>query len=345
MKKRIRDAYGNNSPKKSSHTGAGNQESRRVPETGPVQNKNISSASPGETGESVGQSAKNEAREKSREKARESVGQSAKNEAKNEAREKSREKAGKDARGPVTSGISTEKFLKVIRDSDSANRPNLREIAGYLILIGKDKAARILALLPDDLVETISLEISRITVLKPEENKKIVERFNMASALEQQRLRGGREFARDLLERSLGRQKAFQVLEKTTSAVGIDQLDFLNHLEPGQLRHLLKDEPPRLLGIILSHLSPGKAAALLGNLPGPSQIIKAMGEKVKLSQEVMHSIAKALKGKIRRIGNQQSQYIDGPQIMAEILRDMDATSERNLLEDLGMIAPEVEASI
>ncbi len=259
---------------------------------------------------------------------------------------KARAQSPTDA-GFIKSAVKPADFIKIVTQAEPGQKPTLREIAGFLMLMGQDQASKILALLPDDLVEAISLEISRIKVLKPEESKKIIERFHVAAAEEQQRLRGGREFAQELLERSLGRHRAAEILERNAAPAGIDQLEFLNELEPNQLKVLLKEEPPRLVGIILSHLEPKLAAGLLKDLPDEvkPQIIKTMGERVKLSAEVMHSIAKALKGKIRRIGTQQSEYLDGAQVLAEILRSMDASSERNLLEDLGLRSPEVEAQI
>jgi flagellar motor switch protein FliG len=249
--------------------------------------------------------------------------------------------------GFLKTGVNPAEFIKIISKADPDQKPSLREIAGFLMLMGQDQAAKILALLPDDLVEAISLEISKIKVLRPEESKKIIERFHIATLEEQKKLRGGREFAQDLLERSVGRRKAAEILERNAAPAGIDQLEFLNELEANQLKVLLKDEPPRLIGIILSHLEAKLAAALLRDLPDglKPQVVKTMGEKVKLSAEVMHNIAKAIKGKIRRVGTQQSEYLDGPQILAEILRSMDASSERTLLEDLGLEAPEVEAQI
>ncbi|AHC14451.1 flagellar motor switch protein FliG [Salinispira pacifica] len=249
--------------------------------------------------------------------------------------------------GLVKTGLSGDDFLKIISRSAPEEKPSIREIAGLLMLMGTEQASRILALLPDDMVEKISLEISRIRVLKPEESKAIIEKFQIAAGREQERLRGGKDVARDILERSIGRRKAVDILARTSSSPGFDQLDFLNELEPGQLKQLLKDEPPRLIGIILSHLEPGRAAGLLKDLPAEKKprIIRSMGEKVKLSQDVLHNIAKAIKGKIRRIGTQQTNELDGAQVLAEILRSMDASSERNILEDLGIEAPDVESRI
>lgn len=249
--------------------------------------------------------------------------------------------------GFLKTGMGPAELLRILTKGEGGQKPSLREISGFLMLMGQDQASKILTLLPDDLVEAISLEISKIKVLKPDESKKIIERFHIATLEEQKKLRGGREFAQDLLEKSVGRRKAAEILERNAAPAGVDQLEFLNELEPNQLKHLLKDEPPRLVGIILSHLEAKLAAGLLKEMPDElkPQIVRTMGERVKLSQEVMHNITKALKGKIRRIGTQQSNYLDGPQILAEILRSMDASSERNLLEDLGFEAPEVEAQI
>lgn len=249
--------------------------------------------------------------------------------------------------GFVKTGIEPAQMLKLIAGNLDGEKPSMREIAGFLMLMGAEKASKILALLPDDLVEAISLEISKIKVLKPEESKRIIARFHAASLQEQQQLRGGRQFAQDLLERSVGKKKALDIMARRAHTPQIDQLGFLNDLEAGQLKQLLRDEPPRLIGIILSHLESKRAAGLLKDLDDSTKaaVIRSMGSRVELSQEVLHSIAKALKGKIRRIGTQQSEFIDGPQILAEIIRNLGASQERSLMEELGFDAPDIEAQI
>ena len=243
--------------------------------------------------------------------------------------------------------VNSSDFLKFVSQTDPGQRPSLGEIAGFLLLIGKDEAAKILAHLPDDLIEKISLEISRIGVLRPEEGKKIIEHFHIAVTEEQKKLQGGRKFARELLEKSLGKEKAVNIISRILAPASIDQLDFLNELEPAQLRHLLSEEHPRLIGIILSHLEPQLGAKLLEILPNEikPQIIHTMRERVRLSQETLESIVKSLKEKIRRIGTQQTEILDGAQILTEILRSMNADAERRLLEELGMRVPEIQTQI
>lgn len=244
-----------------------------------------------------------------------------------------------------TNPAGTE-FLKVISQIDPEARPSLREIAGFLLLIGKDEAANVLAHLPDDMIEKISLEISQINTLSSEESRNIIERFHIAARKETERLQGGQEFARELLEKSLGREKAVSILGRT-NLPPVNQLNFLNVLEPAQLQNLLAHEPPRVIGIILSRLEPKLAADFLKILPPDvkPQIIHTMREPVKIAAETIKNIEETLKKKIRQLGTQQSETPDGPQVMAEILRNMDTDEEQNILSDLSRTVPEVQEQI
>ena len=261
-------------------------------------------------------------------------------------------KSEEPARKPETvsfekTTVSGATLLKLIQQDDSEKRPSLREIAGFLLLMGKDEAAKILALLPDDLIEKISLEISKIDVLRPEESREIISRFHIAATAELKKLRGGRDFARELLEKSVGKDRATYIMNRAVAPASFDHLDFLNELEAAQLRQLLREEPPRLIGVILSHLEAQLGAELLKQLPNEikPQIIHSMRERMKLSQDTLQSIAKSLKEKIRNTGTHESEDLDGPQVMAEILRNMDASSERSILEELATEAPAIQAQI
>ena len=255
--------------------------------------------------------------------------------------------SGKTMKRFEKTAVNSAEFLRLINQADPKERPSLREIAGFLLLMGTDEASKILTLLPEDLVEKISLEISRIKVLQPDESREIIARFHLAATEEKRRLRGGKQFAQELLEKSLGETRAAEILDRIIVPASFDQLDFLNELEPAQLKHLLAEEPPRLIGIILSHLEPKLGADLLQSIPSEikPQIIQTMRDRVRLSQETLHSIVKSLKKKIRRIGTHQSEVLDGAQIVADILRNMNASAEREILEELGIEAPDIQAQI
>ncbi len=238
-------------------------------------------------------------------------------------------------------------ILKIITPDDSAKGPELREIAGFLMLLGKDAASKIIAHLPEHLIEKIAFEISRITTLKPEERTAILTRFHLAAKEEQKKLHGGYETARALLEKSLNKEQAENILRRIAPAKNIPHLRFLNELEPAQLRQLLIKEPPRLIGIILAHLESTLAADLLKILPAAltPRIIHTMKNPARLSSETMNSIEESLKKKIRLVGTQQNETPDGTRILAEILRNMDTSKGRNILNELGMTDPDIREKI
>mgnify|MGYP000980194763 CR=1 FL=1 len=88
-----------------------------------------------------------------------------------------------------------------------------KKAAILLISLGPEIASQILKLLPDKLIQKVTYEIANMDYVEPKESDEIINEFlNMASAREYL-LDGGIDYAKNLLHKALGSQKAKEVID------------------------------------------------------------------------------------------------------------------------------------
>jgi flagellar motor switch protein FliG len=219
---------------------------------------------------------------------------------------------------------------------DNEKGPTRTEIAKYMLIIGPEQASKILKHLPEDAIEAIVKEISAIRVVPAEERHEILQKFDFLFAVQQPRSTGGVETARGFLVQAFGAEKGEEFLRKALPDKVFKHFQFLEEYEPQQIFTLLKHEGQALRALVLSHLSPPKAAAVIKLMVREDQLdlIRRLSKMEKLDRDVLISVEEALKERIRKIGTVQSDEVDGKGVLAEILKNMDAKSETTLLEYL-----------
>ena len=225
--------------------------------------------------------------------------------------------------------------------------PSKTDIAKYLLAIGPDQAAQILKHLPEDAVEDVVREVSRIRVLDPKERDTILAKFDYLFAVQRPTPTGGVETARGFLVQAFGQEKGESLLRKALPDQVHKHFEFLEGYEARQIHTLMKSEGPALRTLVFAHLSPQKTAGVLKLLPKEEQldILRRLSRLEKLDRDIMVSVEEALRERIRKLGTPQDTEIDGKGVLAEILKNMDAGSESTLLHYLEDADPELGTEI
>ena len=77
---------------------------------------------------------------------------------------------------------------------------------------------------------------------------------------------GGLAFAQQLLEQSLGPERAAEIIDRLNAAAVQMPFQFLHRADPAQLRSFIADEHPQVIALVLAHMTPDKASLLLSGL-------------------------------------------------------------------------------
>jgi len=222
-----------------------------------------------------------------------------------------------------------------------------RRVAKFLILIGSEQAAEILAELDPKQVEEISKEITLTKVIKPEERDEILAEFHELFSKPFRfsgSSQGGVETARRILYAAKGPEKGEELLNRAVPESKENLFGFLEDFSPEQLVMVLKSETAQTTALILSRLTPKISAETLSRLPPDSkpEVLRRMAYQKEISPEVLEQIAAALKEKVRHISSSSNDIkIDGMQALAAILKQGDYGFGDKIINDLEKSIPEI----
>ena len=160
-------------------------------------------------------------------------------------------------------------------------------------------------------------------------------------------VQGGIDYARDLLEKSLGSHKAVEILNRLQGALQTVPFDFIKRADPHQILNFIQNEHPQTIALILSHLGPDQAASILRQLPQDVQIdvTKRIAIMERATPDVIMEVERVLERKISSVFTQEYAAAGGVRAVAEIMNRMDRSTEKVVMEKLEEENPELADDI
>ncbi|MCL2557827.1 MAG: flagellar motor switch protein FliG [Treponema sp.] len=236
-------------------------------------------------------------------------------------------------------------LLKTARPPEGAESKT-RRVAKFLILVGAEQAAKILALLDARQIEDVTKEIALVKGIDGAEAEAIVAEFTaLFSGALGPRDSGGVETARRMLHAAYGPERGEEILNKTVPGSKENPLAFLGALDAEQIHLLLKDEKPGAAALVLARLPPKISADAIGKFPAElkKEILLRLARKREVSPDILQSVAQSLKAKARLLegSGEDGVEIDGMQKLAAILKHGDYSFGDRLLGELESEDPEI----
>ena len=135
----------------------------------------------------------------------------------------------------------------------------LQKAAVLLIALGPEKSASIFKYLKEDEIEELTLEIANTRSIAPQLKDDIINEFYQVCLAQQYISEGGIGYAKDLLDKELGEERAQQVITKLTASLQVRPFEFVRKTDASQVLNFIQDEHPQTIAMILSYLSPNQA--------------------------------------------------------------------------------------
>ena len=217
----------------------------------------------------------------------------------------------------------------------------------FLIAIGNDVATEIFKHLREDEIEQITFEIARLDKITPEDKEKVLIEFNEMMMAQGFITNGGIDFARGLLEKSLGNQKAIDIINRLTSSLQVRPFDFVRRTDPAQLLNFIQGEHPQTVALIFSYLEPNKAATIMSSLPHTIQadVAKRIATMDRVSPDVLREVERVLERKLSTLASEDYTSAGGIDAVVEILNNVDRGTEKTIIEALEEEDPELAEEI
>ena len=209
-----------------------------------------------------------------------------------------------------------------------------RRVAKFLILIGVDQAALVMKHLTQEETEKIIPEITAVRTIDPDEALDILEEFN--SIVERVKEGGGTHTAQTILEKAFGAERAKDLMDRLNIEEDVKPFAYLEEKESDRIYELLKEEANTVRALVLSYLKPEKAASVIKLLPAADkkEVIIQLAHAKKISPDILKRVDNAIHEKSLRQIDVKTNVIDGKGVLAEILKKMDFSSEKEIISAL-----------
>lgn len=218
----------------------------------------------------------------------------------------------------------------------------VRKAAILLIQMGKDRASEVMAHLSDAEVEGISAEIARLDSVSASETEQVLTEFHDLATAHAHITQGGFNFAQQLLEQSLGPERAKEIMDRLHAASVQMPFQFLHRADPAQLRGFISDEHPQVIAMVLAYMAPDKASLLLSGLPAHQQAVVAHRIAVmdRTSPEIVRTVESVLERKLSSmLQPAEISRVGGVDPLVNIINRSDRPTERQIVEGLEGLDP------
>lgn len=230
--------------------------------------------------------------------------------------------------------VPAEESVGLIKVPKGENR--YEKAAKLLVVLGKEEASKVLKHLPEEEVEKITLEVSRLKRIPAAEAEALLKEVGDKNP-HPDLFKGGKDIARSILSSAFGEEKGEALFKKAVPETLTETFSFLEELDETQLVMLLKKESVHVLPIVLHNIDPQKASLVIKALTKEerTEVIRRIASLKRVDMSVIKIIENNLKDKIEKMGKVvPGEKIDGHSALAEILKHMDASREKAILAGL-----------
>lgn len=224
----------------------------------------------------------------------------------------------------------------------------IKKAAILMISLGPETSAEIMKMLPDSYIQKVSYEIANIDYVKPEERENIIDEFMGMTQAREFILDGGIEYAKDLLNKALGPQRAKEVIDMLNQIQLREKpFDIARKADTAQLTTLLLGEHPQTVALILTYIQPDKAASVLAQFSIEEQveIAERIGTMTGTTPAIIEKIEKVIETKFSSFVENDKETTGGVNTLVEILNVVGRSAEKKIVEELEKTQPELADEI
>ena len=223
----------------------------------------------------------------------------------------------------------------------------VQKAAILLIALGPEKSSNVFKHLKEDEIEQLTLEIANTRSVSPATKDAVLDEFYEDCLAQQYIAEGGITYAKELLEKALGEERARDVIGKLTASLQVRPFEFVRKTDASQLLNFIQDEHPQTIALILSYLSSGQAASIISALTPDKQtdVAKRIAQMDRTSPDVIKEVEKVLEQKLSSLVNQDYTIVGGVDSIVDILNTVDRGTEKHIMESLEIEDPELADEI
>ena len=219
--------------------------------------------------------------------------------------------------------------------------------ATVIIALGVERASALYKHMDPEDVEELSLEVAKMGFLGSEQTESILNDFYQLCRTNRAVTEGGLEYARAVLEKAYGPERADELLGKVTKSLQNRSFSFMEKADETSLFSALQNERPQTISLVLSYVEPDKAAAVISRLDEKRQVqvVESMAKIESVSPIAVKIIEAEMRKKFSNIVTSANVKVGGIDYVADVMNNLDRTSEKNIFDGLAAYDQELADEI
>ncbi len=211
-----------------------------------------------------------------------------------------------------------------------------QKAAAVIIALGAEKASLIYKFMEDEEVEQLTLEVARLGFLTTQQTEDILNEFYQLCMTNKAVTEGGLEYARAVLEKAYGEQAAAELLGKVTKSLKNREFAFMDKADVKSLFSALRGERPQTIALVLSYVDADKAAGVLSQLDEKKQIqvVESIAKLDSVSPAAIKIVEAEMHNRFSNIMTDTNIKVGGIDYVADVMNNLDRTSEKNIFDGL-----------
>ncbi|EME74295.1 flagellar motor switch protein G [Bacillus sonorensis L12] len=222
-----------------------------------------------------------------------------------------------------------------------------QKAAILMISLGLDVSASVYKHLTDEEIERLTLEISNVRSVSPQKKDEIIQEFHETAIAQEYISQGGIHYAKQVLDKALGEEKASSIINRLTSSLQVRPFDFARKADPEQILNFIQHEHPQTIALILSYLDPVQSGQILSELNQDVQaeVARRIAVMDRTSPEIINEVEQILEQKLSSTFTQDYTQTGGIEAVVEVLNGVDRGTEKTILDALEIQDPELADEI
>jgi flagellar motor switch protein FliG len=232
--------------------------------------------------------------------------------------------------------------------SPIAGLNKVQKLAALLVVLGPEEASVVLSSFNQRQMEQIMAEMAKIEFLSADVQHSLLEEFSSVTLEAVTSAFGGVGKAQNVLEKSMGQEKAREVLGRVApEATSSPMMEDLRNMAPTAIAQMLRGEQSQTWALVMGQLDAENSAEIFRTM-GPSfraDVMQRMARMEPVSPEVLERLIKSLLARRPESGCRDHVGANGTKFLTEIMKRFDRQVATDALEALAQNDPDLSAAI
>jgi flagellar motor switch protein FliG len=217
--------------------------------------------------------------------------------------------------------------------TESQELTGAEKVSILLLALGEDVAPLVLKKMSEQEIQRISNYMSHMREVDTAAVEQVLTEFFGLTGSVEGMIAGGTDYVKKLLLKALDPEKAEWVLNNLSMPTMETGLEALRWLDPKTIARFLRNEHPQTVAVIVAHLDPTQAGAVLSFLPPAVQadVLMRIAKLEHVPSGVIQELDKVLQRELRATGALETDPVGGIKSVADILNNVDQASEREIM--------------